>query len=139
MAKKRIISFLMLCVFAIVQMHNLMPHYHHEDDHTSKHVSSHHAHQEHSHHHDEKKDSHSSPFDDIEHPSDFGSAIIKAENGSMIIQKPVFEMSIVAQLYELTTLCNGPPLKYFKKEFQYFIPQQEHFYFHSVKAPPALS
>ena len=141
----------MLCVFAIVQMHNLMPHQHH-DDHASKDAHSHHAHRDlthhrHSHHdHDDQKDSHSSnfddhssPFDDITHPSVFGSEIVKTENGSLVIQKPVFEISIVAQLYELTMLCNGPPLKHYKKEFQYFIPQQEHFYFHSVKAPPVLS
>lgn len=120
--------------YTVVFTHSVVPHQHHEQ---KEHAGAHHHDDEEDHHDDDSHDF-SEDFQLYQHQGaaeDFVHAI--AFNALTVTKQFV---AVANAIQRLVNLCDeGPPLKYLQTRLYHFSPQQEHFYFFSVKAPPALS
>jgi hypothetical protein len=104
--KKRIISAFLLCVFAIVFAHSIIPHHHHEDEATEQHNSSHYN------DHDDIDDNFlAQAFSHFQHDQVNG-VLYETATPTLQCSKINFDKDIVLFAHYLIKLLHIPPLIY---------------------------
>jgi hypothetical protein len=135
-AKRLFILFWLFAAYTVVFAHSVVPHQHHEEEHAKE--AHHHHHDDGNDHSDDSHDS-SNTFHLFQHQGATGDDYVPSFEYKTLKSNPPVVV-ITHKLQQLIRLCDeGPPLMHFKKELQPVLVQQEYFYFHSVKAPPAMS
>jgi hypothetical protein len=106
MFKRLAISFWVICAFAMLQAHNLIPHHHTEVvmEHSHSHDDHHHDHDQ----NDEDSD-HSEPFIAFTHSADLGKILTKPRNIKEVSVKPFTSETILSRLfYTLASVKDRP-------------------------------
>jgi hypothetical protein len=137
LTKRFFILFWLIAAYAVVFAHSAVPHQHHEEQAQTE--AAHHHHHDDRDQHDDSAQDPSNPFHHFQHQGATADCFVPSGK----YKAPVLEAPVAVLTHALLQLekrcIDGPPLKHYKKELDFFRPQQERFYFHSVKAPPALS
>jgi hypothetical protein len=110
MLKRAIISLMVLTAFALVQVHNFMPHHHARTEPTHHHHDENGTGHHHHNHHDEKEDDHHSPYDPSDHDAEFGKVLIKPNSPKETLLKVQVWEFIHTSLFEAHIACESPPL-----------------------------
>jgi hypothetical protein len=126
-----------MAAYAVVFAHSVVPHHHEQKEHAAaEHHHHHHHHGED--HHDDSSDT-GDKFQFFQHQDiRVGQAGLTFKFSAAEVSKDLVQLNPALQ--QLIHLCDeGPPLQHFGKRSNRIPLQQEHFYFFSVKAPPACS
>jgi hypothetical protein len=134
-AKRFFIVFWLMAAYAVVFAHSVVPHHHEQEEHAA--VAHHHHHHDED-HHDDTPDA-GDKFQFFQHQDiRVGQAGLTFKFSAADVSKDLAQLNQALQ--QLIHLCDeGPPLQHFGKQSDRIPLQQEHFYFFSVKAPPACS
>jgi hypothetical protein len=94
MFKRVAISFWVLCAFAVLQAHNLIPHHHNEIA-----IEHSHSHNDHDDDHGDEDTDHSEPFTAFTHSSDLGKVLTKPYDIKEISAKPFTSETLLSRLF----------------------------------------